>query len=72
MKTDILTAVDCPEFFLDYNPSGWFEMIYDDEKVFMTNRIYVDSLNEISLNNWISLSRRFITTAKLPRGVTLH
>jgi len=69
----VIEGVDCPHFFLDYNPIGFYEMTYDDDEGrCVRTRVFIDSFDSISSANWISLGRNFIRTALLPDKPTLH
>ena len=72
MRTEILDAVDCVDFYLDYNPIGFYEMTYDDDVRCVRTRVYIDSFDALSPANWISLGRNFIRTAQMPERPTLH
>lgn len=75
MINEIMDALDCPEFFLERSPRGFFELIYDDgETDTEVVRVYVDSYESMSVSNWISLGRSFISKSKSKssEGTLLH
>lgn len=71
MQNELDSALGCPEFFLDADPRGFFEMTYVGERTH-TARVHMDSWDSMSLDNWISLCQNFISASKMEPIQLLH